>query len=632
MRFFFLVSLFFLSVVVSISANEELRAVKITNVDSHVLNSDKGIADAMDFLASFNINAVLVVVWNGGYTLFPSAVTDSLFGYSIDPDMDPSRQGRDPFRTIVTEAHRNGIEVLPWYEYGFASYYGSPGEILDQYPEWALKDNTGAYCEKNGFYWMAATNPEVQDFIQAITLEAVRNYDLDGIEYSDRIPAMPVEGGYDSVTVALYKQEHNGAAPPTNSKDTNWKKWRANKMSDWFMRVRDTVKSVNPNCHVCSSPSLYPWSYEEYLQDVKTWVESGTVDNCVPQFYRTTLADYSFEVDKFLGYFSPVYKPLFISGMYLLSGYHGSEYLISAKDMIDQIAFHRSRGLMGEAYFYYEAFPLNNQLLADTLRKSWYAEPAIVPGRNGSLWRPKALVVNETDSQSVIPEGDWQEKTSAGFQGKTMATVSGAYSSMSYTMDVPFDAWFGVYAFTTASPNYSRQARYVVYSETDSSETTLDQTKVSRWNQIGTVYLKQGRQRVVKIDNQGVEANKLVMADAVMIMIDRRLSPDAVVPVAVPEMAGYKPNAGTPIIGELENYPNPFNPSTTIQYEVRQAARVSLKIFNIAGQQVFSSEPRYQAPGFYQFVWQADKFSSGVYFSVIETEDTRLTNKMLLIR
>ncbi len=586
----------------------------------------------MDFLASFNINAVLVVVWNGGYTLYPSAITDSLFGYSIDPVMDPSQQGRDPLRTVIIEAHRNGIEVLPWYEYGFASYYGSPGKILETYPEWALKDNQGAYCEKNSFYWMSPINPEVQDFIRAITVEAVRNYDIDGIEYSDRIPAMPVEGGYDSVTVGLYKQEHHGNAPPSNYKDADWKRWRAGKMNDWFRRVRDTVKAINPACHVCSSPSLYPWSYDEYLQDVKTWVESGTVDHCIPQFYRTKLTDYSFEVDKFLGYFSPANKPLFISGMYLLSGYHGSQYLITAKDMIEQIAFHRSRGLIGEAFFYYEAFPLNNSLLADTLLKSWYAESASVPGRNSQIWRPKAVVVHEMDSSNVTYSGDWQVKLASGFQGKTLATSSNTYSSLVYTMDVPFNAWFGVYAFTTASPNYSKQAHYVIYGDSDSSEITLDQTRGGRWNQIGTIYLTQGRHQIVKIDNQGVEANKQVMADAVMIMIDRRLSPDVIVPVPVTERNDLPIRPKHQELSDLGNYPNPFIRQTTIRWRAPHPVQTELRIYNLAGQELLSRRITCPIPGHYQFIWQADSVSTGIYFCILETAGSRLIRKMLIVK
>lgn len=62
----------------------ELRGVWLTDVDSKVLFSRKRIAEAMTFLAAHHFNVVFPVVWNQGYTLYPSAIMDSLFGIPID--------------------------------------------------------------------------------------------------------------------------------------------------------------------------------------------------------------------------------------------------------------------------------------------------------------------------------------------------------------------------------------------------------------------------------------------------------------------------------------------------------------------------------------------------------------------
>ena len=118
----------------------EMRGIKLTNVDSNVMFSDGGIARAMDFLAETGINTVLCVVWNsngadGDYTLYPSAVMDQYFGKSIHPAFS----GRDALQRVLIEAHRNGIEVLPWFEMRFStSYSQNGGHILQKYPDWAL--------------------------------------------------------------------------------------------------------------------------------------------------------------------------------------------------------------------------------------------------------------------------------------------------------------------------------------------------------------------------------------------------------------------------------------------------------------------------------------------------------------
>ncbi len=104
---------------------EEFRAVKITNVDSDILFDDKKIAEGMNYLASISINVILPVVWNssgadGDYTLYPSQVMEKLFGRAMHPAFPT---GRDPLQRVIIEAHRNGMEVLPWFEMGFSTSY-----------------------------------------------------------------------------------------------------------------------------------------------------------------------------------------------------------------------------------------------------------------------------------------------------------------------------------------------------------------------------------------------------------------------------------------------------------------------------------------------------------------------------
>ncbi|MFP4548649.1 MAG: glycoside hydrolase family 10 protein, partial [Fidelibacterota bacterium] len=378
---------------------EEFRAVKITNVDSDVLSSNEKIADAMDYLASININTILVVVWNGSgyngaYTLYPSAVMDSLFGF----EKGPTGSVADPLERILIEAHRNGIEVLPWFEYGFASSWSNPDSaretvpdhIIKKYPHWALREKDGNIAWKNGFYWISAINPEVQDLIKGLTMEVCHNYDIDGVEYSDRIPALPVEGGYDSVTVNIYKNEHNGQEPPQNYKDTDWMRWRADKMNDWLKEVRDAVKEYDPNLNVSSSPSVYPWCYHEYLQDPYTWMNTDIVDDVIPQLYRYTYDEY---YDTFMSSLNnyPGKKDVYISGILMNVG----DYLISADYLLKAMQANRDHEIAGEAFFFYEGLRKNNNLLGDTLKATYYKFPAFLAHRNGNVWRPKAHIVNE---------------------------------------------------------------------------------------------------------------------------------------------------------------------------------------------------------------------------------------------
>jgi photosystem II stability/assembly factor-like uncharacterized protein len=82
----------------------------------------------------------------------------------------------------------------------------------------------------------------------------------------------------------------------------------------------------------------------------------------------------------------------------------------------------------------------------------------------------------------------------------------------------------------------------------------------------------------------------------------------------------------------LQNYPNPFNPSTTIQFSLPRTSNVTLKVFNTLGQQVATLVNEEKAAGSYKVDWNAESFSSGVYFYRLTSGDYVDTKKMLLIR
>src|SRR5260221_4392531 len=63
-----------------------------------------------------------------------------------------------------------------------------------------------------------------------------------------------------------------------------------------------------------------------------------------------------------------------------------------------------------------------------------------------------------------------------------------------------------------------------------------------------------------------------------------------------------------------QNYPNPFNPTTVIEYSLPEAARVTLKIFNVLGQEVKTLVDELDDAGDNSVEWQAGGVASGIYF------------------
>lgn len=357
----------------------ELRGVWLTNTASKVLNSRQNIQEAMEFLAETGFNYVFPVVWNKAVTMYPSQVMLETFGVKIDP----LYQGRDPLAELIEEAKKVGLKVIPWFEYGFATSYNlNGGHLLAKKPEWGAKDRAGNLLNKNGFEWMNALEPQVQDFMLNMVLEVVKNYDVDGIQGDDRMPAFPCEGGYDLATTERYRQACQ-KDPPQNPKDPQWVQWRADILTGFLERIYTEVKALKPEIAVSMSPNVYRWGLDEYLQDSKTWVNRELVDLIHPQLYRRDFGSYKSLIDKLVTeQFTPEQLPKLYPGILIKLG----QYRISAEDLIQKIEYNRSVGIQGEILFFYEGLRDNDGALAKALREGPYgksaSEVSIIPAKS----------------------------------------------------------------------------------------------------------------------------------------------------------------------------------------------------------------------------------------------------------
>ncbi|AFY46907.1 hypothetical protein Nos7524_1013 [Nostoc sp. PCC 7524] len=350
----------------------EIRGVWLTTTDSKVLRSQQRIAEAMDFLAATGFNVVFPVVWNQAVTLYPSQTMQQTFGVEIDP----MSVGRDPLAEVVTQARRVGLKVIPWFEYGFASSYNlNGGLLLHRKPEWAARDCQGNLLKKNGFEWLNALDSEVQEFLLNLVLEVVNNYDVDGIQGDDRFPALPCEGGYDAKTIARYRQEFH-RHPPLNPKDRQWLKWRADILTEFWARLYQQVKAVNPNLLVSVAPNIHDWAFQEYLQDSPTWLNRGLVDMIHPQIYRRDFPSYRAIADKLVReQFTNATLPKLAPGILMKLG----SYCITSEYLLQVIEYNRQLGIQGEIFFFYEGLRANNNALAKALQNHSYAKSASFP-------------------------------------------------------------------------------------------------------------------------------------------------------------------------------------------------------------------------------------------------------------
>jgi len=81
-----------------------------------------------------------------------------------------------------------------------------------------------------------------------------------------------------------------------------------------------------------------------------------------------------------------------------------------------------------------------------------------------------------------------------------------------------------------------------------------------------------------------------------------------------------------------QNFPNPFNPLTTISYDLPNAEFVSLIVYNMLGQEINRLVKGMQPAGRHQVQWDASQLGSGIYFYTIEVGKFKATKKCLLLK
>ena len=86
-----------------------------------------------------------------------------------------------------------------------------------------------------------------------------------------------------------------------------------------------------------------------------------------------------------------------------------------------------------------------------------------------------------------------------------------------------------------------------------------------------------------------------------------------------------------------QNFPNPFNPSTEIRFDLPEEGQVELSVFNMQGQKVRTLESGRMTPGYHAIIWNGtndngNRVSTGMYFYSIQTNKFQAVRKMLFLK
>jgi uncharacterized lipoprotein YddW (UPF0748 family) len=267
----------------------ELRGVWLTANDMPVLRDRDRMRQTMAQLARLNFNTVYPVVWNSGIAYYPSKVARER---QIQDFSFLGLQGQDSLGELIAEGRRQGLLVIPWFEFGFMAPPDS--ELARRYRSWLTQRQNGSLTSISAageVVWLNPFRPEVQQLITDLVLEVVDTYGADGIQFDDHM-TLPREFGYDPFTVALFRKE-TGKSPPADPGDGAWVKWRADKITAFVETLSKTVKARRPGALISISPNYYDFAYKLQLQDWLNWVRRGIVDELLVQIYRSDIESFN---------------------------------------------------------------------------------------------------------------------------------------------------------------------------------------------------------------------------------------------------------------------------------------------------------------------------------------------------
>jgi uncharacterized lipoprotein YddW (UPF0748 family) len=276
--------------------------VWITNSPSPLYYDPVRIESAVQQLANTGFNTLYPNVWSRGTTFHPSRWAP------MEPTLARTNPGLDPICRLTTAAHRRGMQVVPWFEYGLME----PGdaEVVRRHPEWVLQrsDGSALYAMHGASLqtsplrdlrvWLNPAHPGVRARFIGLITEIVQRCGADGIQLDDHF-AWPVELGYDDYTRNLYRAE-TGREPPADHTDRFWMRWRRQQLTSLLRELRGRLQQVSgPRRTVISlSPGPFRFAYNHWLQDWELWALGGLVDDLIVQNYAYSVKGFAKDLDQ----------------------------------------------------------------------------------------------------------------------------------------------------------------------------------------------------------------------------------------------------------------------------------------------------------------------------------------------
>ena len=332
---------------------ERRVGVWLTNSPSPLYYDPRRIETAVRQLDEAGFNTLYPNVWSRGATFHRSRWAP------LEPALARANPDLDPICRLTKAAHRRGMQVIPWFEYGLME--PATAAVVKANPEWLLRRSNGSplYAMhganlktsplKDLRVWLNPAHPQVRARFIGLIGEIVQRCGVDGIQLDDHF-AWPVELGYDAYTRALYKAD-TGREPPADFNDRYWMKWRRQQLTSLLRELRGSLREVGgPRRTVISlSPGPFRFAYNHWLQDWELWAVGSLVDDLIVQNYAYSVKGFAKDLNQ------PALVKARSWGMPveigILAGFGGRTTDMASLDQKVRLAAARGHGVI---FFYWE--------------------------------------------------------------------------------------------------------------------------------------------------------------------------------------------------------------------------------------------------------------------------------------
>lgn len=313
--------------------------VWLTNSPSPLYYDAGRIERAVAELAAAGFTSLYPNVWSRGTTFHRSSYAP------MEPALAQANPNLDPICRIATAAHRRGMQVIPWFEYGLME--PADAQVVQRNPDWLLQRRDGTtVMQLHGkpMVWLNPSHPAVRRRFIGLVGEIVQRCGLDGIQLDDHF-AWPVEFGYDTTSRELYRSE-TGREPPDDYTDRAWMRWRRHQLTGLLRELRRSLP--NPT-RISLSPGPFRSAYNLWLQDWELWAVGSLIDDLVVQNYAYSLAGFAKDLNqpalvKARGWGMPV-------EIGILAGFGGRTPPMGTLGEKVRLSFEQGYGVI---YFYWE--------------------------------------------------------------------------------------------------------------------------------------------------------------------------------------------------------------------------------------------------------------------------------------